>query len=47
VHHQAAFIAYMDDFRGMMIATLCILPLVLVLKPGRAHGGGGAHAVMD
>ncbi len=35
VTRQALMIAYLDDFKAMMIATLCAIPLVLLLKkPG-------------
>jgi DHA2 family multidrug resistance protein len=48
LNRQAEFIAYMDDFRGMMVATLMMLPLVLVLRTGRSKpSGGAAHAVLD
>lgn len=32
VTRQAAMIAYLNDFRMLMIAVLCLLPLVLLLK---------------
>jgi DHA2 family multidrug resistance protein len=44
--HQAAFVAYLDDFKLMMLSTLATLPLVLLLRAGRA-GVGGGHAVLD
>jgi DHA2 family multidrug resistance protein len=46
INRQAAFIAYMDDFRAMMIATLAILPLVLLLRTGGDKPAAG-HAVLD
>ncbi len=39
VTRQAAMIAYLDDFRFMMLITLCTLPLVLLLRrPGGRRG---------
>jgi DHA2 family multidrug resistance protein len=38
VNRQAAMIAYLDDFKLMMILTLCALPLVLLLRRPRAAG---------
>jgi len=45
INHQAAFIAYLDDFKLMMVATLATLPFVLLLRSGRAVEKG--HAVLD
>jgi DHA2 family multidrug resistance protein len=36
MHRQAAMAAYIDDFRLMMVLTLCTLPLLLLLHPSRA-----------
>ncbi|OIQ92180.1 multidrug export protein EmrB [mine drainage metagenome] len=36
VSGQAAMIAYNDDFKLMMILTLCAIPLIALLKTGRA-----------
>src|SRR5947208_6938302 len=45
---QALFIAYLDDFKLMMIVTFAVLPLLLFMKRGNKVGGGGpAHAVID
>ena len=41
---QAQIIAYIDDFKLLMIATLVAIPLLLVFK--RASGGGGDHPVV-
>ena len=35
VNRQAAFIAYLDDFKLMMWVTLAAIPLVLLLRPPR------------
>ena len=40
---QAQIIAYIDDFKLLMIATLVVIPLLLVFK--QASGGGGDHPV--
>jgi DHA2 family multidrug resistance protein len=41
---QAQIIAYIDDFKLLMIATLVVIPLLLVFK--QASGGGGDHPVV-
>jgi len=33
VTRQASMIAYVDDFWLMMILTLCVLPLLLLIRP--------------
>ncbi len=49
VNRQAGMIAYLDDFKLMMILTLLAIPLVLVLKrPPRPKAGDEAiHVAMD
>ena len=47
VNRQAAFIAYLDDFKLMMWVTFAAIPLVLLLKPPKLGAGGGAPVVMD
>ena len=37
---QALFIAYLDDFKLMMIVTFAVLPLLLFMKRGKQVGGG-------
>jgi MFS transporter, DHA2 family, multidrug resistance protein len=45
---QALFIAYLDDFKLMMIVSFAVLPLLLFMRRGNKVGTGGpAHAVMD
>jgi DHA2 family multidrug resistance protein len=46
VTRQAAMIAYLDDFKLMMIIALLAVPLLLLLRKGQAPQGG-AHAAMD
>jgi MFS transporter, DHA2 family, multidrug resistance protein len=36
INRQAAMIAYLDDFKMMMIITICFVPLIFVLKPPKA-----------
>jgi len=48
VTRQALFIAYLDDFKLMMIITFAVLPLLLLMRRGNQVGGGGPqHAAMD
>jgi MFS transporter, DHA2 family, multidrug resistance protein len=42
---QAQIIAYIDDYKLLMIATLAVLPLLVVFKA--ASGGGSGHAVVE
>jgi DHA2 family multidrug resistance protein len=37
---QAAMIAYNNDFKLMMVLTLCAIPLVVLLRGGRPKPGG-------
>jgi DHA2 family multidrug resistance protein len=42
------FIAYLDDFKLMMIVTFAVLPLLLFMKRGQRVGSGGPqHVAMD
>jgi hypothetical protein len=47
VTRQAEIIAYVDDYRLSLIATLAVIPLLIVFKkpPGRAVAD--SHAVID
>jgi len=48
VTRQALFIAYLDDFKLMMLVTFAVLPLLLLMKRSKQAGGGGQpHAAMD
>jgi DHA2 family multidrug resistance protein len=44
---QALFIAYLDDFKLMMIITFAVLPLLFFMKRGNKVGGGGPPVAMD
>ena len=46
ITRQALFIAYLDDFKLMMIITFAILPLLFFMKRGN-HGGAGPPVHMD
>jgi DHA2 family multidrug resistance protein len=39
INRQALFIAYLDDFKLMMIVTFAVLPLLLLMRKARGHGG--------
>ena len=39
INRQAAMIAYLDDFKLMMIMLFVISPLIFLLKPGKPVGG--------
>ena len=44
VSAQAAMVAYLDDFKLMMLVTICVVPLVFLMRRPR-QGGGAAVAV--
>lgn len=46
VTRQAAMIAYVDDFKLMMLMTLAVVPLIVLLRPNR-KAPDAAHAVME
>ena len=39
INRQAAMIAYLDDFKLMMIMLIVISPMVFFLKPGKSEPG--------
>jgi DHA2 family multidrug resistance protein len=47
INQQALFIAYLDDFKLMMIITFAVLPLLFFMKKGQQVGGGGPPVHMD
>jgi DHA2 family multidrug resistance protein len=48
ITRQALFIAYLDDFKLMMIITFAVLPLLLLMKRGRKQGAPDpAHMAME
>jgi DHA2 family multidrug resistance protein len=46
VTRQALFIAYLDDFKLMMLVTFAVLPLLLLMKRG-SEGGQRPQMAMD
>ena len=48
ITQQAAMIAYLNDFKLMFVATLLVIPLVLLIRPARqTQDESLAHAAMD
>ncbi len=47
VTRQAVFIAYLDDFKLMMIVTFAVLPLLLLMRRGNRPGGASPAMAMD
>ena len=45
VTRQALFIAYLDDFKLMMLVSFAVLPLLLLMRRGRQVGTGGPSQV--
>ena len=44
VQAQAAFIAYVDDFKLMMFVTLAVIPLLAFMRKPKAAAPAGAPA---
>jgi hypothetical protein len=42
---QAQVVAYLDDYKLLLIATLAVIPLLAVFK--RSRSSGAAAVVMD
>ncbi|WP_228881202.1 DHA2 family efflux MFS transporter permease subunit [Paraburkholderia saeva] len=47
INQQASMIAYLNDFKLMFVATLLVLPLILLIRPAKVVPGAIAHAAMD
>jgi DHA2 family multidrug resistance protein len=47
IQTQASIISYIDDFKLMMILSLCALPLVLLLRRAASEGSGDHAMVME
>ena len=47
ITRQASMIAYVDDFWLMLILTLCVLPLLLLIRPAAKHEAPAVHAAHD
>jgi MFS transporter, DHA2 family, multidrug resistance protein len=46
ITQQAQIIAYLDDYKLLLVATLAVIPLLAVFRRSASAGGGGT-AVMD
>jgi len=44
VAQQASMAAFIYAFRLLAIIFICLLPLILIMKPPKHKGGGGAMA---
>jgi MFS transporter, DHA2 family, multidrug resistance protein len=47
VTRQASIIAYVDDFKLMLLITLLAIPLLLLMRPPRAVRNAGGAAALD
>ena len=47
ITQQAQIIAYIDDYKMLMIATLAVMPLLLVFKRPPAHRPPAEHLVIE
>ena len=47
ITRQASMIAYVDDFWLMLMLTLCVLPLLLLIRPAASHEAPAVHAAHD
>jgi DHA2 family multidrug resistance protein len=48
ITQQAEMIAYLNDFKMMFVATLLVIPLLVLIRPGsRRTSVGTSHAAMD
>jgi DHA2 family multidrug resistance protein len=45
VTRQAQIIAYMDDYKLLLVATLAVIPLLVVFKRTSGRGGGDVIVV--
>ena len=47
ITRQAQIIAYIDDYKLLMIATLLVIPLLIVFKKAPASGGKDHTLVVE
>ncbi|MFI4964078.1 MAG: DHA2 family efflux MFS transporter permease subunit [Caulobacterales bacterium] len=47
ITRQASMVAYVDDFRLMLIITIACMPMLLLMRKPRAVGGEPLHAMVD
>jgi DHA2 family multidrug resistance protein len=47
ITNQASMIAYIDDYKLMMVLTIAVIPLLLLLRPPARSQGKKEMAVME
>lgn len=47
ITRQASMVAYIDDFRLMLIITIACMPMLLLMRKPRPVGGEALHATID
>jgi DHA2 family multidrug resistance protein len=47
ITRQASMVAYVDDFRLMLIITIACMPMLLLMRKPRPVGGEPLHAIVD
>ena len=47
ITRQASMVAYVDDFRLMLIITIACMPMLLLMRRPRRFGGEPLHAAID
>ncbi|HEX2818091.1 MAG TPA: DHA2 family efflux MFS transporter permease subunit [Phenylobacterium sp.] len=47
ITRQASMVAYVDDFRLMLVITIACMPMLLLMRRPRRAGGEPLHAVVD
>jgi DHA2 family multidrug resistance protein len=47
ITRQASMVAYVDDFRLMLIITIACMPMLLIMRKPRPVGGEPLHAIVD
>ena len=47
INNQAAMVAYIDDFKLMMVLTLATIPFLLLIKRAKPQAGSTHPAVLE
>ena len=47
VSRQAAMVAYIDDFKVMLIITILCIPMLLLMRVPKKGAGGPVHVEID
>jgi DHA2 family multidrug resistance protein len=47
ITRQASMVAYVDDFRLMLVITIACMPMLLLMRKPRRAGGEPLHAAID